>query len=96
VAPPPVVLISCIIDPSTVPVGTNVTITFIAHFSAPGYGFQAVVDSNYGQSGCSGTDVDGDGMAYCDGSSGVLPVSATVNVTFTSSVGDCVASYSSR
>jgi hypothetical protein len=95
-APPPVVLQSCSIDPSTVPIGTNVTITFIAQFSAPGYGFQAVVDSNYGQSGCSGTDSDGDGTAYCDGSSGVLPAGATVNVTFTSSVGDCVAGYSSQ
>jgi hypothetical protein len=55
-----------------------------------------VIDLIYsGQSGCSGIDNDGDGMAYCDGSSGILPESTTVNVTFRSSVGDCVASYSS-
>jgi hypothetical protein len=92
---PPVVLQSCNIDPSTVPVGTNVTITFIAQFSAPGYGFQTSVGSDYGQSGCSAT-AGSDGRAYCDGSSGVLPVGASVSVTFQSSVGDCVASYSSQ
>lgn len=94
-APPPVVLQSCNIDPSTVPVGTNITITFIAQFSAPGYGFQTSVGSDYGQSGCSAT-AGSDGRAYCDGSSGVLPAGASVNVTFQSSVGDCVASYSSQ
>jgi hypothetical protein len=82
-----------------VPVDTNVTITFIVHFSArvPGYGFDAEVDPEYpDQGGCSGTDNDGDGMAYCDGSSGRLPASATVYVTLSSSVGECVVSYSSR
>jgi hypothetical protein len=94
--PPPVVIVSCGIDPSTVPVGNSVTITFIVNFSAPGYGFDTSFDSGYpGQSGCSGTDGDGDGRAFCDGSSGVLTGSTTVNVTFKSSVGDCIASYSS-
>jgi hypothetical protein len=96
--PPPIVIESCEINPSTVPIGYNVPIIFIVHFSSPssGYGFETVIDLIYsGQSGCSGIDNDGDGMAYCDGSSGILPESTTVNVTFRSSVGDCVASYSS-
>jgi hypothetical protein len=97
--PAPVVVESCEIDPFTVPVGFNVTITYIVHFSShtPGYGFEAKIDPLYpGQSGCIGIDNDGDGLAYCDGSSGMLPDSTTVNVTLSSSVGDCVASYSSR
>jgi hypothetical protein len=97
--PAPVVVESCEIDPFTVPVGYNVTITYIVHFSShtPGYGFEAKIDPLYpGQSGCIGIDNDGDGLAYCDGSSGMLPDSTTVNVTLSSSVGDCVASYSSR
>jgi len=97
--PPPIVLESCEVDPSSVPIGINVTITFIVHFSspAPGYGFDAANDPTYpGQSGCSGVDADGDGMAFCDGSSGELPASTTVYVTLSSSVGDCDVSYSSR
>jgi hypothetical protein len=97
--PAPIVIASCEIDPITVPVNNNTAITFIVHFSsnALGYGFQAIIDPIYnGQSGCSGTDDDGDGMAYCDGLSGELPDATTVNVTLRSSVGDCVVSYSSR
>jgi hypothetical protein len=95
--PPPVIIESCEIDPSIVPIGSNVTITFIVHFSSPGYGFDAAVNPQYpGQSGCSGSDSDGDGMAYCDGSSGELPESTTIYVTLSSSVGNCDVSYSSR
>lgn len=97
--PEPVVIESCEIDPVTVPVGINVTLTFIVHFSTntPGYGFTAAIDPIYpGQSGCSATDNDGDGMAYCNGSSGMLPDATTVDVTFRTSVGNCIASYSSR
>jgi len=95
-SPTPVIIQSCEIDPSTVPIGINFPITFIVHFSAPGYGFEVVFDSNYtGQSGCPGSD-NGGGLAFCVGSSGELPASTTVSVTFKTSVGDCVASYSSR
>ncbi len=97
--PEPVVLESCEIVPSTVPPDNNVPITFIAHFSTniPGYGFDAVIDQIYpGQSGCSGSDNDGDGIAFCDGFSGSLPVGTTVDVTFSSSVGNCIASYRSQ
>jgi hypothetical protein len=96
--PAPIVIASCGVDPSTVPIGSNVTITFIVQFSSntPGYGFEAIIDPIYnGQSGCSGTD-NGDGLAFCDGSSGELPEATTVYVTLRSSVGDCVVSYSSR
>ena len=94
--PPPVIIESCEIDPSTVPAGYNVTITFIVHFSSPGYGFEAVLHPEYpGGSGCSGIDDNGDGIASCDGWSGLLPSSTTINVTFSSPVGDCVASYGS-
>jgi hypothetical protein len=96
---PPVVIESCEIDPFKVVAGHNVTITFIVHFSShtPGYGFEAMIDPKYpGQSvGCIGIDKDGDGMAYCNGSSGMLPSSTIVYVILRSSVGDCVASYSS-
>jgi hypothetical protein len=95
----PVVIESCAIDPFTVPVGYNVQITLLVHFSSniPGYGFNSTFDPNYPQqSGCDGTDDDGDGVAFCLGSSGILPDSTTVHVTFSTSVGNCVASYSSR
>lgn len=95
----PIIVDSCNIDPSTVPVDKSVTITFIVHFSppTPGMGFKTVFDSTYpGQKGCEGIDSDGDGMAYCDGSSGTIPGSTTVYVTFKTAVGNCVASYSSR
>jgi hypothetical protein len=80
-----------------VPVGNNVAITFYVHFSSNslGYGFDAVLDSTYGQSGCKGIDTDGDGMAYCSGSSGYLPPATTVSVTFKSIAGNCIASYRS-
>jgi hypothetical protein len=95
--PAPVVIQSCEIDPSTVPIGINVTITFIVHFSAPGYGFVAEVNPVYPlQSGCNGSDDDGDRLAFCVGSSGELPEATTVYVTLRSSVGDCVVSYGSR
>jgi len=97
--PPPIVIASCEISPSAVQAGFDTPITFIVHFSsnAPGYGFQAVIDpKNFpGQSDCSGSDDDGDGVAYCNGSSGMLPASTRVDVTFISSVGNCNASYSS-
>jgi hypothetical protein len=88
---------SCKVDPFTVPVDTSVSITFIVQFSSAGYGFEANNTSVYpGQGGCSGSDTDGDGMAYCVGSSGALPASTTIYVTLKTSVGDCVVSYSSR
>jgi hypothetical protein len=96
--PAPIVIESCEIDPSTVPIGINVPITFIVHFSAnaPGYGFEAVIEHVYPeQSGCSGIS-DGNGMAYCNGSSGVITKLDTIAVTIHSSVGDCVALYSSH
>lgn len=91
---PPIALVSCEVNPSTVPLNQNITITIIGHFSTniPGYGFSASVDSP--GSGCSGTDSDGDGIAYCDGSSGASSTPLTVNVTLSSSVGSCGTSYS--
>ncbi len=98
--PEPVVLESCDIDPSAVPININASIRFIVHFSghSAGYGFDTTLDPDgfTGQSGCSGVDNDGDGRAYCNGSSGELPVSTTVFVTFSSSAGECVTSYSSQ
>jgi hypothetical protein len=94
--PPPVVINSCEINPSSVPAGFNITLTFIVHFSAPGYGFSTEFQSSWpGQSGCSGTDTNGDGTADCNGSSGLLPDSTKVDVILRSSVGDCTVSYSS-
>ena len=82
------------------PININTTIRLIVHFSgnSAGYGFDTAMDpGDYaGQSGCSGVDTDGDGRAYCNGLSGELPEFATVNVTFSSSVGECVASYGSN
>jgi hypothetical protein len=97
--PPAIVIASCEINPSTVPAGNSVTISFIVHFSsgAPGYGFSTVFNQEFpGQSGCSGNDDNGDSIASCDGSSGLLPSSTSVDVTFISSVGNCVASYRSQ
>ena len=96
-----VVVDSCSIDPSKVPVDNSVSITFMIKFSPPtaGMDFNISIGSQYTypeQSGCSGVDSDGDGLAYCDGLSGKLPASTTVYVTFKTSVGNCVASYSSR
>ena len=95
--PPPPVISSCEISPSTVPAVSNTPITFIAHFSAPGYGFNAEIQGNFpGQSACGGTDTNGDGTAECNGSSGLLPSSTKVDVKFSSPIGDCTASYSSQ
>jgi hypothetical protein len=98
--PEPVVLESCDIDPSAVPININTGIRLIVHFSghSAGYGFDTTLDPDgfAGQSGCSGVDNDGDGRAYCSGSSGELPESTTVYVTFSSSAGECVASYRSQ
>ncbi len=95
--PPPPVLSSCEISPSTVPAGNNTPITFIAHFSAPGYSFNAEIQGNYpGQSACGGTDTNGDGTADCNGSSGLLPSSTKVDVKFSSPIGDCTASYGTQ
>ena len=92
--PPPVVLESCGIDPSSIEPGFAVTLVFSADFSSPGYGFDTELAPDFpGQNGCSGIDDNGDGTASCNGSSGLLPQSTTVTVTFKSSVGDCVASY---
>ena len=92
--PPPVVIESCSVDPSIVPAGKNVTITFTVHFSAPGYGFNAINPHDFpNQGGCNGTDDNGDGIAWCDGSSGLLPSSTIANITITSSVGNCSVSY---
>jgi hypothetical protein len=94
--PPPVNINSCEINPSSVPPGFNVTITFIVHFSAPGYGFDSSIQANNpDQSDCSGTDSNGDGTAQCDGSSGLLPDSTKVDVILRSSVGECTVSFSS-
>ena len=93
--PPPPVLSSCEISPSTVPAGSNTPITFIAHFSAPGYGFSAEIQGSFpGQSACGGTDTNRDGTAECNGSSGLLPSSTKVDVKFSSPIGNCTASYS--
>jgi hypothetical protein len=86
---PPPALLSCSIDPSSVPAGINTQLTFRAQFSAPGYDFRVTFRSTFpGQTDCSGS-------AECTGMSGLLPSSTKVDVTFSSSVGDCTASYSS-
>jgi hypothetical protein len=93
---PPVVIQACEVDPSTVAGGINQKITFIVHFSAPGYQFTAHNDSPYsGQSGCTGADDNNDGIAYCDGSSGVLPDATNVDVLITSAAGNCTVKYHS-
>lgn len=97
--PAPVGVESCEINPFTVPFENNVPITFIVHFSSniPGYGFDVAFDPDLGQSGCPGIDNDGDGMAFCDGSSGKLTaLNPLVYVTFNTSAGKCIASYSAR
>jgi hypothetical protein len=93
---PPVVIESCDVNPSTVASGISQKITFIVHFSAPGYQFTANNDGPFsGQSGCTGTDDNNDGIAYCDGSSGILPDNTNVDVLITSAVGNCTAKYHS-
>jgi hypothetical protein len=92
--PPPVVIESCSVNPSTIDPGVPATLEFSAHFSAPGYGFSVSLDPGYfGSTGCNAQDDNGDGTASCQGSSGILPSQATVNVTFKSAVGDCSSSY---
>jgi hypothetical protein len=91
---PPVVITSCEVNPSIVEPDINQRITFVVHFSAPGYSFDAQNDSGYpGQSGCSGTDDDGDSVAFCDGMSGEIKPNTTVSVLITSSVGNCSTGY---
>ncbi len=92
--PPPVVIESCSVNPSTIDPGFVVNLNFSAHFSAPGYGFSISLSPEpAGSSTCTAQDDNGDGTADCNGASGMLPSFTTVTVTFTSSVGDCTASY---
>ena len=78
--PPPVTINSCEINPNSVPAGFNVTLTFIVHFSAPGYGFTSDNQSKPPDySDCSGTS-SGEGTAQCDGSSGLLSSGESVDV----------------
>ena len=95
---PPITVESCEVNPSTIPWGQDVTLTFIVHFSSitPGYDFQVILFTpNVGQNGCSGVD-DGDGTASCNGSSGLSPDSTQFDVLMRTSVGDCTASYRSQ
>jgi regulator of extracellular matrix RemA (YlzA/DUF370 family) len=93
---PPVVIVSCDVNPSIVEPDINQRITFIVQFSAPGYSFTAHNDSGYpGESGCDGTDNDGDSVAYCDGMSGEIKPNTRVDVQITSSVGNCSTGYNS-
>jgi hypothetical protein len=93
--PPPPTIQSCSINPSSVPAGINTQLTFSAQFSAPGYSFEALIQAGWpGQKGCSATDNNGDGTAECNGTSGLVPSSTKVDVVFRSSLGDCVASFS--
>lgn len=91
--PPPIVLESCDVSPSTVQPVSAEKLTFSAKFSGPGYGFDTSFSSSYPlQSGCSAS-ADGNGNASCDGFSGLLPSATSVDVTFSSPVGNCTASY---
>jgi len=91
--PPPVVLESCDVSPSTVQPGAAEILTFSATFSGPGYGFDISFSTSFpGQKGCSAS-ADGNGNASCNGSSGLLPSATSVDVTFSSAVGDCTAGY---
>jgi hypothetical protein len=91
---PPVVITSCEVNPSIIEPDFNQRITFVVHFSAPGYSFDAQNDSGYpGQSGCSGSDNDGDSIAFCDGMSGEIKANTAVSVLITSSVGNCSTGY---
>ena len=94
---PPETTVSCGVSPSVVPGASNVTITFYANFSPPidGSGFSVDQFDQYypGQRGCSGSDGDGDGYASCEGRSGAIPYRRTVRVTFSTSVGDCTATF---
>jgi hypothetical protein len=93
---PPIVIQSCEVNPSTVTSSFNQKITFIVHFSAPGYQFTANNDGPFnGQGGCQGVDDNADSVAYCDGWSGELPDHTTVDVLITSPVGNCTTSYHS-
>jgi hypothetical protein len=92
--PPPIVIQSCEVNPSTIEPGALVILNFSAHFTAPGYGFSIELNPEYpGSSKCSATDDNNDGTASCNGSSGLVPSSTTVKVVFKSPVGDCTASY---
>ena len=96
ITPVPVVINSCDVNPSTVPIGQSVAIIFMVRFSAPGYGFDADVNNGFnGEGGCHGDD-SGGGVAYCEGSSGELPAGASGIATLSSSVGDCVVGFSSK
>ncbi len=92
---PPPELQSCSVNPSTVPIGAPTSLTFSAKFSAPGYSLTVTnFDPGYpGQSGCSGSDDNGDGTASCQGSSGLIPNSTIINVTISTPLGNCSVSY---
>ncbi len=91
---PPVIIESCSVNPSTIDPGYTVILKFSARFSSPGYGFSTTLNPSWpGANGCAAIDTKGDGSASCDGTSGMLPSSSTVTVTFNSPVGNCTATY---
>jgi hypothetical protein len=93
--PPPVTIKSCSVDPSTIDTPENKPITFVVYFSAPGYGFtEETKNDPPGQKGCSGT-AGINGVASCNGQSGLLYSGQVVNITITTSVGNCTVSYHS-
>jgi hypothetical protein len=93
--PPPPTIQSCGVNPSTITPGETNSLTFTVRFSAPGYGMAvAGFDPGWpGQNGCSAADDDGDGVASCSGSSGLVPPGSSVSVQIQTPLGDCSVSY---
>jgi hypothetical protein len=90
-------VVSCSVNPSTVPPGVPTILTFKVKFSAPGYSITGMDFSPNppGSQGCTATDDDGDGVASCSGSSGLLSSGDQINVTIQTSLGDCSVSFGS-
>jgi len=93
--PPPPVLEWCAVNPYSVPAGQPVSLTFSVKFSETGYGFSASLSFDYPLASACDGNADANGLAECTGSSGMLPSSTTVDVTFSTPLGNCTASYSS-
>jgi hypothetical protein len=91
--PPPPEIVSCSVNPSSVPSNQDTSLTFAVHFSTTGYSMNVskFVPSPPGAKGCSAS-ADGT-TARCTGSSGFVQPGQSINVEIQTPLGSCSVGY---
>ncbi len=93
--PPSPEIVSCGVNPSSVPSGSLTSLTFSVQFNVTGLGMNVsgFNPSWPGQAGCS-ADAGGSTGVSCGGNSGALPPGTSVTVTIQTPIGSCQVGYS--